>query len=296
MKKAKFNCYFSKIKQENFPKVMNLYVIVNYKRHRSLQSNDNNSETIKSICNLVDNDIKNQAKYECEFETNGEEILNVKSLDTLELNSQKGEILSSSFLHLLVKNNIQNVQEDIFNKPLYFLEDSIVNNNEKEFNITGSLTEDEFNYNNLLLQFHSDKNNSSVIKSNCGIIKSNEKKVILSCIPDNPINTTIIDGYSNLGDANLFVSFNQEKNKIEMKSNNGGPIGGNYGKSSKGISTGVILAIIISICAIIIAVTIVAIRCRKSKKFEDKNITDKNSVDKKGDISENNLNTNSTAN
>ena len=61
-----------------------------------------------------------------------------KFLDKIEYNSQKFEIQKSSFLYIL-KDNIQNAKEDIFNKQIYILKNSIVNNNEKEFNITGEL-------------------------------------------------------------------------------------------------------------------------------------------------------------
>lgn len=137
-----------------------------------MQSNENGNEESKSIYNLVDSNINKQIKYECELETNGKDILNIKSLDLFEYDSKKVEIQSSSFLYSLYKNNIQNVQGDIFNKPLFFLKDSIVKNNEKEFNITGNLKEDKFNYNKLILQFHSNnKNNNESANSNCLIIK-----------------------------------------------------------------------------------------------------------------------------
>lgn len=171
-KKITFNCYFSITKEIYFPKVIYSFVLINYRSFRYLQSNENGNEESKSIYNLVDSNINKQIKYECELETNGKDILNIKSLDLFEYDSKKVEIQSSSFLYSLYKNNIQNVQGDIFNKPLFFLKDSIVKNNEKEFNITGNLKEDKFNYNKLILQFHSNnKNNNESANSNCLIIK-----------------------------------------------------------------------------------------------------------------------------
>jgi hypothetical protein len=166
-KKITFNCYFIITIQTFFPKVIHFYVKINYRNYRNLQDNENGDadEETKSLCNLVDSNIKYQVKYECELEINekDKDILNVKSLDKFEFEGKKIEIQSSSFLHSLYKNNMENAKGDIFNKPLYILENSVVNNNEKEFNITGNLIGDNFNYNNkLVFQFHSDKNNSEV--------------------------------------------------------------------------------------------------------------------------------------
>ena len=276
-KKVKFNLFLATISQTFFPNekiYLNLNIISKSGRLRNIQNNENSGTTIKSICNLATNNPKKIVKYECEFETNGEEIINVKSLDTFEINSQKYEIQKSSFLHLLYKNNLQDAKEEIFNKPLYILEDSIVNNNEKEFNITGNLNEEEFNYNDLYLQFHSDKNNLEIKDSNCYVIKSNENKYILNCIPGNKINSNIIDGYSNLGDGNLIVIFKKEENTIEMGPNQDIRLR----DSSKKLSIGIIVAIIISAVVIILALILLpCLLCKKKKELEKKN-NDNNNI------------------
>ena len=246
-KLATFNCYFSFVIQGTFPKIIYLYFIVNYKR----DINSEPSENIKPLCNLVDNNIKDLAKYKCEFATNGEEILNVKSLDIIEIDSQNIEIGYSGFLYLENKNNIQNAQDEVFDKNLYFLEDSVINNDEKEFNITGNLEVDEFNYHELLLQFHSDKNSKEILNSNCLVIKSSEKKYILRCIPDIPINTKIIDGYSNMGDGKLIIKFRNEENNIEMQPNET--------ETNKGISN--LYAGSIAIMAYLFAILLIVYIC-----------------------------------
>ena len=267
IKKVTFNLYFlvfSSINQESFPKNIYLYVIVNYGnyKYRNLES----GETIKSKCNLLSREIKNQIKYSCEFDTNEEDILNVKSLDSIEYNSQIYEIQKSSFLHLLNKNNIKKIKDEKFNKPLYILEDSFANNNDKEFNITGNLREDEFSYTKLLFQFHLDKNNEEITKSNCIAIKSNGKKCILKCTPDKRIKTNIVDGYSDLGDGHLIVIFQNYNNIIEMKSN----IIGNLGSSSSS-STLKILAIIIMAIVIVALVIVIIIIIKNRKPKENTN-------------------------
>ena len=235
---------------------------------RNFQNHVNEQATIKSECILYHNEIKNQIKYECEFNTLGEDILNIKSLDIIELDSQKIEIQDSSFLHTIYKNNIQIAVGNIFNKPLYILENSIINSNEKEFNITGNL-EQEFNNTNLLFQFHPDKNSEEIIQSKCVIYKLVEKKGILQCIPEKKIIANIIDGYSNLDDGHLIVMFHNNDNKINM--NNNRTI--NYSESGNGLATGAIIAIIIAAIIVIVGsiVTILIIFKKKEKKKESNN-------------------------
>ena len=219
-----------------------------------------------NYCNLL---------YELEINEKDKDILNVKSLDKFEFDGKTIEIQSSSFLHSLYKNNMENAQGDIFNKPLFILENSVVNNNEKEFNITGNLIGDNFNYNNkLVFQFHSDKNNSEITSINCSMIKSNEKEYILKCVPDSPINSKIVDGYSDLGDGHLILKFMNDDNKIEMpptKPDENKNITNIYfRKKNKGLSTGEIIAIIISCCVVLLVVVIMVTIFRKPKNLVEK--------------------------
>ena len=278
-KKVTFNCFFYKLKEVNFPSEIYMYININYKTLSSFQRRKNDDiEENKLKCTLSPNNIKNQVKYACEFTTNGNEILNIKSLDKIEINSQKNELKKISFLHSLNKDNLQNSKEDIFNKQLFFLENSIVNNNDKEFNISGNLNEEEFNYNKLILQFHSiDKHNNTKIRNlNCGVIKSNDKKCILNCIPKNPININILDGYSDLGESHLFIDFQNKDNLIQMNQDTNRGIVYGYGNRSRdsGISTGAIIAIVVTIVVVIIFGIIIAIFFyRKNKNNQEKQST-----------------------
>ena len=159
------------------------------------------------------------------------------------------------------KNNIQTTVGNIFNKPLYILENSIINSNEKGFNITGNL-EQEFNNTNFIFQFHPDKNSKNIIQSKCVIYKLVEKKGILQCIPEKQIITNIIDGYSNLDDGHLIVIFHNHDNKINMKNNS--TI--NNSESSNGLATGAIIAIVFAAIIVICGSIMIAIILYKKKK------------------------------
>ena len=259
--KVHFNLFLISLTQETFPNNISLHLITNYTTKRNLQINVNEDETIKSECILYHNEIKNQIKYECEFNTLGEDILYIKSLDIIELDSQKIEIPDSSFLHNIYKNNIQTALGNIFNKPLYILENSIINSNEKGFNITGNL-EQEFNNTNLIFQFHPDKNSKNIIQSKCVIYKLVEKKGILQCIPEKQIITNIIDGYSNLDDGHLIVIFHNHDNKINM--NNNSNI--NNSESSNGLATGAIIAIVFAAIIVIFGIIVIALLIFKKKE------------------------------
>ena len=190
---------------------------VNYKNKRRLQNI--NGETIKAICLFVNSSIKNQIKYECEFNTTGEEITNIQVLDKYNFVYQKVKFNGKSFIALKYMDNLQDSKEEIFNKNLFFLEESKVKKKGDKFNITGKLSENNFNYTTLNLEFNfiNEGDVTPEIKSaNCTVIHSKEKEYILECTPKNELNGEIEESYSNLGDANLFVIFKNEDNIIEM--------------------------------------------------------------------------------
>ena len=116
------------------------------------------------------------------------------------------------------------------------------------------------------------------------MIKSNEKKHTLKCVPNSPINSKIVDGYSNLNDGHLILKFKNDENKIEMlptKTDKKKNITNfNYRMKDKGLSAGGIIAIVISCCIALLAVTALSFLFRK-KLGENKNDTMNNSSFKK---------------
>ena len=184
---------------------------------------------------------------------------------------KKLKIQKSSFLYTLYKDNIQNAKEDIFNKSLYILENSIVNHNEKDFHITGDLNInlDKLNNNQVLLQFHSDENKNGINNSTCYIInesKSVTNKLGIKCKVNESFVFNIIDGYSKLSNGNLFVILKNIENKEEMDEIE--PFNLRYySQNSSGISTGAIIGIIIGgVVFICIIGTIIILCCKKRRK------------------------------
>ena len=216
IKKGTFNYYVLNIEPELISKTLNLYLKVNYNKKRRLQNED--GETIKANCQFADSKINNLIKYECEFTTTGDEIIKVKILDKYEFGSQNVKFSGKSFIALKYMDNLQDSKEEIFNKKLYLLEDSKIEKKNGKFNITGKLTENNFKYKNVNLQFNF-KNNGNIgpefKTASCTAIHSNDE-YILECTSENELKGEIGDPYSNLGDANLFIIFKNEDNILSF--------------------------------------------------------------------------------
>jgi len=267
----KFNFYFFKDNNNSFPNKFYLYLNINYKD--KIINNLQNVNIFKSACDLIsdNNDIDYIMKYECNLSTNGKEIKVIKFLDIIEYNSQRNEIQNFSFLYTFYKDNIQISKEDIFNKQIYILKNSIVDNNsEKEFNIVGDLNKNinKLNNNQILLQFHPAKNNSDIKNSTCYIInlnKTNKNKLKLKCISNKFFYTNIVDGYSNLNNSILFIIFNNKTIKININEVKYNIFNFNM-KSLNHRVLGIIIFIII--CFFIVIFFLVWKKKRKKKKIE----------------------------
>ena len=116
------------------------------------------------------------------------------------------------------------------------------------------------NYIKLVFQIHRNKSNTLKIYSNCLVIKLNDKKSLLNCLPKNPIKSALVDGNFNLGDAHLIILFKNDKYIIMMGEND----------LSNGLLNGAILVIIISIIIIIIGITLVIIFIKRKQNSKNK--------------------------
>jgi hypothetical protein len=112
------------------------------------------------------------------------------------------------------------------------------------------------------------------------MIKSNEKEYILKCVPDSPINSNIVDGYSDLGDGHLIIKFKNNDNKIEMlpikTDENKNKYNINFRKKNKGLSTGGIIAIAISCFVVLLVIIAMVSFFRKPKISEEKKASPEN--------------------
>jgi hypothetical protein len=276
-----FFIYFVYIKQTVYAKQLIINIHIRYgKRLRGLQEN----VSTKSVCKLVENEFDNQKKYNCTFETNGEEIENIQIDKNIE--SGDGDIefsdIDISPIGLKYINNLQNVGDsDPFEKKLYILYNSkvVVDNDNNEFNITGNISDNGFNYKNLNLELalleNSNEKNGNI---SCISIDEGENIFTLKCNTDNEMKGQITSAFSNLGNENLLVSFLGSGNNTELNFEQKMPnISKNkyniYSKSSGGISTGGIIAIIIPCIAVLIIFSVILILNLKKKPNVNEDIT-----------------------
>ena len=247
---------------------------------RALQENVSK----KSVCKLVENEFDNQKKYNCTLETNGEEIENIQIDKNIE--SGNGDIefseIDISPMALKYINNLQNIGDsDPFEKKLYILGDSEikVDNENNELNITGNISDNGFNYKNLNLDLalleNSKEKNENI---SCITIDEGENILTLKCNTDNEMKGQITSAFSNLGNENLLVNFlssgNNTELNFEQKLLNTYKNKYNiYKKSSGGISTAGIIAIIIPCAAIVIIVSVLVILYMKKKPNINENMT-----------------------
>ena len=156
IKKVTFNLYFIKTNSNLF---FYDYIVINlrisYIKFRRLQNSLNFEQTTNANCNLTDDEFINHVKYECEFESIGETSNELQLLEILESSSHKFFISNMGLVLLLYQDNLINVEKDIFDKPLFILNNSETTENEKEFNITGNLLKSEinFDYKELVLEY-----------------------------------------------------------------------------------------------------------------------------------------------
>ena len=158
-------------------------------------------------------------------------------------------------------NNIQKVGNDdpFSGKQLYILNGSSVSvdNNKKEFNITGNLNSDSFNYDKINLEISLVDNSEEITKTiSCIPTKIGTKKHNLQCNTKNEMYGTLNSAFANLENENLFVEIIDKKD-LNFQEENIKLI--SYKKSSGGLSTGVIIAIIIPCIIVLLAVIGVAI-------------------------------------
>ena len=128
-----------------------MYFEFTYETLRYLQNEV--KEKVKGTCNLIGVDKSGQVKYSCEFDSKGNDLINVKILEEYEFDGKKVNITEINLLAESFITNLQNDKTEILSKTLFILNYSYITNNEYNFIITGNLmkTGKVFNYMELLL-------------------------------------------------------------------------------------------------------------------------------------------------
>ena len=243
-----------------------------YIRFRRLQSYDQLTETKKVRCDLIHIDYANKVKYFCEYDSTDETIQSIELLEVLESNSVNYNITNLEILNLLYQNNLVNAPRENFTKPLFVLNNSEIMENRLEFNITGSLLENEFDfdYQNLSLQYSLESENNNIVENRnetCFVFNLKQSEYELQCKPNQNSIGNVITAFSDLGDANLVVLFKNKENLINIDRNQWNRQFF-FKKNNSGLSTEGILAIII-VCLVVLVLVIGLMIYVKSNKRKE---------------------------
>ena len=258
-----FSVYFASIREVIYTKILIITVKIKYRL--SLRRLQDNSESRQAECTLLDNKFENIDNFNCTLETNGEEIENMQ-IEKYDFKDQQVSIIGETSISKAYKNNLQNVGDnDIFNKKLYILDNATrsIDNENNEFNITGTINDKSFNYENVKLSLNSKNEDEKPQEISCKVIKKDDNNYILNYKTDDQMKAELDGVFADLGNENLIVNFVDEGNSaINFEENHDGII---YSKKKKGLSSGAIAGIVIACGLAIIIAAILAI-CLKNKK------------------------------
>jgi len=147
--KCYFYIHFARIRNTIYSKTIKIMTTITYKKAlRSLQE----FERKEAECHLINITFDNQNKYNCSLDTNGEEIESIKLDYNINFEEDDATIISNTPIADNNMNNLEKVEDStLFDKKLFIMDNctTSINNEIKEFNITGIINDKEFNYTNL---------------------------------------------------------------------------------------------------------------------------------------------------
>ena len=211
-----FYIYFANIRRIVYSKKIIIILMIKYKNAQEYEAKE-------VECKLINNNFDNQNKYNCSFYTNDDEIEKITINKTADFDGQNVEILSNSSIAEKHMDNIVNIKEnDIFEKKLLIFDNcsTSINNEQKEFNITGSIDNNEFNYTNINLTINLE-NSTETQNVSCNVIKLDEQNYTLQCKSKDEIDGDIKGAIALLDDENLVVNLpNDTNSSFTFPSNN----------------------------------------------------------------------------
>ena len=210
----------------------------------------------------MDSEFNNQVRYNCSLNDIGKEIELISSSFNFTFMEQEVGILSYTSISIEQSKNLLEISENIFDKKLYILDNSIVNlyKNNYKFNINGTMDDESFPYDKIILTLNLDKDKNS-LNATCSSNKS-DKNYIFSCNSTAAIKEKIISGFAALENGNLLVNVKEQtgfsSSKFYFFST----------KRSSKLSAGVIIGIIIVLLFVIISLILSFYYMKKKKHYK----------------------------
>ena len=209
-------------------------------------------------CEKVNDDLENAA-YLCNVTSNISNVSILKIEDVFNFESQDVKIIGISPFAYSLMENVQNADKEydtLLQSNIYILDHSIINTNNKntKFNITGIIEDPKpaFEKNDLLLKINVQKLEDIIEADiNCNIAKINDSNYTLSCQGEKDILYNLQSAISFFDNNDLLVVNFDENTTSEIIFNSSSLFyRSNFKKNSNGISTGVIVAIVL--CSIVV--------------------------------------------
>ena len=222
----------------------------------------------------MDSGFSNQVKYNCSINANNKEFEFINPSFNFTFIGQEGRIITNTYISTGKSQNLLEISENIFDKKLYILGNSLVYlyNNNYKFNINGTLMNDEiFPYDTVNLTLNLDNYKNKILNATCSSKKS-ENNYILSCNSTRAIKEKIISGFAALENANLFINVTEQTGFSSSNSYY-------FSKKNSSISTGSIIGIIMALLIVIISLILLFCYLKKKKSNKSKKETEESSID-----------------
>ena len=263
-----FYTYLLPFERKFYPKFYRYVLILIYPSLRQLQTEVQRWEN----CTLVgiEKDIK--LKYLCKVEAEIDETTKIKIDPNFQFEPGMNITISHSTISLAYMDNIQNVPEEfdaLLNSTIYILLHSkIYGKNLKVLNISGVIEGPQPNFQknmSLSLIVTQDTNRTELV---CTILDITRNKYTLNCKTDKDLEGAIFQNSISFfeKDSILVVNFdNLSDSKIEVDTNNTYIDRKFYNRKNSGMSTGAIVAIVLSFVSVILVTIIFICYLRKKK-------------------------------
>jgi hypothetical protein len=281
---AFFVVYLVPITEDVYFNEFQFLVYIKYKKIlRKLQE----TITEKVKCVKMTKEYQDNMLFNCSFGTSGEDLGNIeinKNLKDFNFTGQDVEIISVSPFAIKYMDNLQNIKSgDLFNKKVYILDKSLISidNENRQFDITGIMSDNRFNYDklNLTIAFLSSNSQERIEDVSCIVEKLNEKNYTLHCVSRDEISGKLQSAASDLGKDILVVNILKSSNNANNTNDFNSIIINNiHNKKEKGLSAAGIVAIVLVLLfvAVISGILLVLIKSKKNiglplEKYDKKN-------------------------
>ena len=266
--------------------------ITYYIPYRALQDSEENADSVKATCSLIDEkNLKGQiyenginAAYNCSAETvNGKDATNANikintNVDLLVKNDTTNEYEAISFNDINFNGNASyladNIQDAKRKRPINLLDAEVLSKTDKSLRIQGTMEPpDSVKLNDIfnISVLNTDKNGKKSLQSyECKVTKLSP--AILDCdISSPPFNASVYDLHLSNGNSNsdsgnsLIFNMKNWENSTDPIQSTSDPNTIKYRTHSGGLTGGAITGIVIACIVVLVAASIAAILLRRPK-------------------------------